>query len=81
MEAISRGSHFVVGQDPKHRKYFWSTHGPAPKVGPVTTDEHALQLGKITITPLDSDLTCRQSMTHIQSIEFDSCWVVDREPT
>jgi 5'-nucleotidase len=81
MEAISRGSNFVVGQDPKHRKYFWSTHGPAPKVGPVTTDEHALQLGKITVTPLDSDLTCRQSMLHIQSIEFDSCWVVDGEPT
>jgi 5'-nucleotidase len=75
MEAISRGSYFVEGQDPKHRKFYWSTHGPAPpKIGPVTTDEYALGEGKITITPLDSDLTCHRTVERIRAIDFGGCW-------
>lgn len=70
MEAISRGQYYVEGQDPKHRKFYWSTHGPPPKIGPVTTDEQALREGKITVTPLDSDLTCADSITKLKAIPF-----------
>ncbi len=71
MQSISRGQYFVEGQDPKHRKYFWSTHGPSPKIGPATTDEEALREGKITVTPLDSNLTCEESMQILNRVKFD----------
>ncbi len=71
MESISRGQYYVEGQDPKHRKYYWSTHGPPPKIGPVTTDEHALREGKITVTPLDSDLTCADSVAKLRGLRFE----------
>lgn len=70
MESISRGQYYVEGQDPKHRKYYWSTHGPPPKIGPVTTDEEALRQGKITVTPLDSDLTCAASIAKLKRLDF-----------
>jgi 5'-nucleotidase len=70
MQSISRGQYFVEGQDPKHRKYYWSTHGPPPKIGPVTTDEEALREGNITVTPLDSNLTCDESMRRLRQIDF-----------
>lgn len=71
MEAISRGQYYVEGQDPKHRKFYWSTHGPPPKIGPVTTDEEALRHGKITVTPLDSDLTCSKSIAQLDGLKLD----------
>jgi 5'-nucleotidase len=70
MEAISRGQYYVEGQDPKHRKFYWSTHGPPPKIGPVTTDEEALRQGKITVTPLDSDLTCAKSIAQLDRLNL-----------
>ena len=72
MESISRGQYYVEGQDPKHRKYYWSTHGPSPKIGPVTTDEHALREGKITVTPLDSDLTCADSIAKLKGLRLEA---------
>jgi 5'-nucleotidase len=71
MQSISRGQYYVEGQDPKHRKYYWSTHGPPPKIGPATTDEEALRAGKITVTPLDSNLTCDASLQKLATIDFE----------
>lgn len=42
--------------DPRGRTYYWLA-GSGNKSGPVQTDDHALEQGYITVTPLHFDLT------------------------
>ena len=57
METSRFAYEFEKGQDPKGRHYFWSTNDPPPKPSEIETDAQALALGKISVTPLEFDVT------------------------
>ena len=60
MHVTRYGDTFEKRQDPWGREYFWLKGGPAPFVAGHETDLSALAQGKVTITPLDYNMT-RQS--------------------
>ncbi len=62
----SRFAHaFEKGQDPKGRHYFWSTTDPPPAESEIETDVQALALGKISVTPLEFDVTDHDLATRL----------------
>lgn len=48
--------HFDSGNDPKGRRYFWSTNLPDPQPSSFTTDTTALKAGKVTVSTISYDL-------------------------
>lgn len=70
------GHHFVERVDPKNRTYFWATNDPEPDVVDYETDVIALKAGKITLSPLQFDLTQRDAVTPMEEwswdVKFDS---------
>ena len=69
IEPNVRGHHFQSGHDPKHRKYYWATHAPPPDPSPFETDSQLLAEGHVTITPLNGDMTCRASLSDLESLD------------
>ncbi len=64
---VSRyGEKFEKRIDPRGRSYFWATSDPPPKPGEQETDITALADGYVTLTPLDFDLTKRNTLTEMQ---------------
>ena len=58
--SVSRyGEAFERRVDPRGRPYYWATNDPPPPPSAVESDVTALAAGKITLTPLDYDLTHR----------------------
>jgi 5'-nucleotidase len=57
MNVTRYGDNFEKRQDPWGRNYYWLRGGPAPLMPEHETDLSALAQGKITLTPLDYDLT------------------------
>jgi len=61
--SISRyGEAFERRVDPRGRSYYWATNDPPPPPSPHESDVTALAAGKVTLTPLDYDLTHRASL-------------------
>ena len=61
--SVSRyGEAFERRVDPRGRSYWWATNDPPPPPSPVESDVMALAAGKVTLTPLDYDLTHRTGL-------------------
>jgi 5'-nucleotidase len=56
------GEHFEKRTDPRGRNYYWATGDPPPRRGSEETDLTALESGYVTLTPLDFDLTRRDTL-------------------
>jgi len=66
--SISRyGEAFERRVDPRGRSYYWATNDPPPPPSPHDSDVTALAAGKVTLTPLDYDLTHRGSIESLAS--------------
>jgi 5'-nucleotidase len=67
MNVTRYGDRFEKRVDPSGRDYYWLTGGPAPATPGHETDLSALAQGKVSITPLDYNLTRQavlQDMEH-----------------
>jgi 5'-nucleotidase len=56
--------------DPWGRPYYWLTGGPAPTMAGHETDLSALAKGKVTVTPLDYNLTRAAALMEMESWDF-----------
>jgi 5'-nucleotidase len=56
------GESYIKRTDPKGRTYYWATNDPPPKPGEIETDCSALAKGYVTVTPLQFDLTKRDTL-------------------
>jgi 5'-nucleotidase len=70
---------FQKRTDPWGRDYFWLTGGP-PAAAAGETDLSALAKGKVTITPLDYDLTRRAALAEMGQWEFHVPGPPDQRP-
>lgn len=70
MNVTRYGDSFEKRVDPWGRDYYWLTGGPPQSVPGHETDLSALAKGKVTITPLDYDLTRRAALDEMQSWKF-----------
>lgn len=59
MSVARYGEAFERRVDPRGRAYYWATNEPPPPPSPHESDVTALAAGKVTLTPLDYDLTHR----------------------
>jgi 5'-nucleotidase len=62
MSVARYGEAFERRVDPRGRSYYWASNDPPPPPSPVESDITALAAGKVTLTPLDYDLTHRASL-------------------
>ncbi|MEN6449741.1 MAG: 5'/3'-nucleotidase SurE [Thermoguttaceae bacterium] len=70
MNVTRYGDTYQKRSDPWGRDYYWLMGGPpAPTAG--ETDLSALDKGKVTITPLDYDLTRRSALAQMANWQFD----------
>ena len=51
------GEQYIKRTDPRGRTYYWATNDPPPPPSETETDLTAIRAGKITVTPLQYDLT------------------------
>ncbi|MFZ1936967.1 MAG: 5'/3'-nucleotidase SurE [Thermoguttaceae bacterium] len=70
MHVTRYGDTFEKRQDPWGRDYFWLKGGPAPLVDGHETDLSALARGKVTITPLDYNMTRQSALANMQRWQF-----------
>jgi len=70
MNVTRYGGGFEKRVDPWGRDYYWLTGGPPQSVPGHETDLSALAKGKVTITPLDYDLTRRAALDEMRRWEF-----------
>ena len=61
-EANRHGHHFEKGVDPKQRSFYWATNNPDPEPSPFDTDVQVLARGLISITPLNFNMTDRDTL-------------------
>lgn len=59
MSVARYGEAYERRVDPRGRAYYWATNEPPPPPSPHESDVTALAAGKVTLTPLDYDLTHR----------------------
>jgi 5'-nucleotidase len=69
MNVTRYGDHFERRTDPWGRVYYWLTGGP-PQETPGESDLSALAEGRVTLTPLDYDMTRRAMLERMQRWEF-----------
>ena len=60
--------HFEQGEDPKGRKYYWATTEPGPARSKFETDAMALKNGKITVTPIEFDMTDHTKLEELKKV-------------
>jgi len=70
MNVTSYGDSFERRVDPWGRDYYWLIGRPPKTVAGEETDLSALAKGKITLTPLDYDMTCRTALNEMRTWEF-----------
>ena len=70
MNVIRYEDQFEQRLDPWGREYYWLIGGPATTVAGHETDLSALAKGRVTITPLDFDLTRRATLSEMESWQF-----------
>ena len=66
VETNPLGYAFDRGQDPKGRSYFWANNSPNPQPSPFETDTQALQVGKITVSPISFDMNVPTALPRIR---------------
>jgi 5'-nucleotidase len=79
MNVTRYGDRFEKRQDPWGRDYYWLTGGPAPATPGHETDLSALGQGKITLTPLDYNLTRQAMLQEMESWQFHLSEAQDAE--
>jgi 5'-nucleotidase len=68
---VSRyGDRFEKRIDPWGREYYWLTGGPAADTPGQETDLSALAKGKVTITPLDYNMTRQAALAEMEQWQF-----------
>jgi 5'-nucleotidase len=70
MNVTRYGDTFEKRQDPWGRDYFWLKGGPAKATAGHETDLSALAQGKVTITPLDYNMTRQTALSDMQQWQF-----------
>ena len=70
MDVTRYGDGIEKRVDPWGRDYYWLTGGPPATVPDHETDLSALNKGKVTITPLEYDMTRRAALDEMQSWQF-----------
>jgi 5'-nucleotidase len=70
MNVTRYGDSFEKRVDPWGRDYYWLIGGPAPTVAGHETDLSALAKGKVSITPLDYDLTRAAVLAEMEQWQF-----------
>jgi 5'-nucleotidase len=70
MNVIRYGDRFEKRSDPWGRDYYWLTGGPPQRSTAGPTDLSALAEGKVTVTPLDYDLTRHQLVADMRRWRF-----------
>jgi 5'-nucleotidase len=65
------GEKYEKRTDPRGRSYFWATSEPPPPAGEHETDLTALAKGRVTLTPLDFDLTKRTVLAEMEHWELE----------
>jgi len=70
MNVTRYGDSFEKRHDPWGREYFWLKGGPAEAVAGHETDLSALAQGKVTITPLDYNMTRQAALNDMQRWQF-----------
>jgi 5'-nucleotidase len=70
MNVTRYGDTFEKRLDPWGREYFWLKGGPAKAAAGHETDLSALAQGKVTITPLDYNMTRQAALLDMQRWQF-----------
>ena len=70
MNVTRYGDSFEKRTDPWGRDYYWLIGGPAPATPGHETDLSALAKGKVSITPLDYNLTQVSALREMEQWEF-----------
>jgi 5'-nucleotidase len=70
MNVIRYGDSFEKRFDPWGREYFWLKGGPPEAVAGHETDLSALAQGKVTLTPLDYNMTRQAALADMQRWQF-----------
>jgi 5'-nucleotidase len=71
MNVIRYGDSFEKRTDPWGRDYYWFSGGPPESAPGHETDLSALAKGRITLTPLDYDLTRRAALAAMEQWRFN----------
>ncbi len=80
MNVVRYEEHFQKRLDPWGREYFWLVGGPSPATAGGPTDRSALDEGKVTITPLDYNLTRRPALMEMGRWQFRLPESADDDP-
>ena len=70
MNVTRYGDSFEKRVDPWGRDYYWLTGGPAPATPGHETDLSTLAKGKVSLTPLDYDLTRQAALREMEQWRF-----------
>jgi 5'-nucleotidase len=70
MNVTRYGDSFEKRTDPWGRDYYWLTGGPPESSPGHETDLSALAKGKVTLTPLDYDMTRRAALAAMEAWQF-----------
>jgi 5'-nucleotidase len=70
MNVTRYGDSFEKRMDPWGREYYWLTGGPAPATPGHETDLSALAKGKVSLTPLDYNLTRAAVLAQMEQWQF-----------
>lgn len=70
MNVTRYGDSFEKRVDPWGRDYYWLTGGPAPATPGHETDLSTLAKGKVSLTPLDYDLTRQAALRTMEQWQF-----------
>lgn len=65
MSVTRYGENFIKRKDPKGRNYYWADGEAPADPADHDTDLTCVRQGKITLTPLDFDLTRRDRLAHM----------------
>lgn len=79
MDVAQYGEQYERRTDPWGRDYYWATGEPPPQSSRNDADLSALGQGKITLTPLDYDLTRRAVLAQMQQWKYALCTVTEEQ--
>ena len=71
MGLVRSGEQYEKRVDPRGRSYYWALSDPVTHGGEHETDVSALRKGRVTLTPLDFDLTKRSALVEMERWAFD----------
>lgn len=70
MGVVPYGERYLKRQDPKGRTYYWATGDPPPQPTDHATDLSVMHAGKISLSPLQFDMTAFQACEQMQPWSF-----------